>query len=315
MSCRDRAVGAVFGQREIMTPPRSERHHIAHRDTLQPSAHSLKKMKRVEPSGSTLRLNITGYYLLERLRTKKIPRSFAVGTKEVTVEQFLKYRSDFDYVKQHSREPDAPANNVNWVDAAAYCRWLSEQEKIPEDQMCYPPLDEIKLKTEPGVGFLLKVPDDYLTRTGYRLPTEAEWEYVCKAGTVTEHYFGQTGQLLDAHAWTASNSSVNGLPRLHPVGSLRPNAFGMFDILGNVMEFCQNRHDLENEAEFKVDDVEDQVDIKECIYSAARQLRGGDHLYHPSVSRASHRDNYGRPYSSRANPYFGFRIARTLPKE
>lgn len=251
----------------------------------------------------------------ERLRTKKIPRSFAVGTKEVTVEQFLKYRSDFEYVKQHSREPDAPANNVNWVDAAAYCRWLSEQENIPEDQMCYPPLDEIKLKTEPGVGFLLKVPDDYLSRTGYRLPTEAEWEYVCKAGTVTEHYFGQTGQLLDAHAWTASNSSANGLARLHPVGSLRPNAFGMFDILGNVMEFCQNRHDLENEAEFKIDDVEDQVDIKECIYSAPRQLRGGDHLYHPSVSRASHRDNYGRPYSSRANPFFGFRIARTLPKE
>ncbi len=251
----------------------------------------------------------------ERLRKKKIPRSFAVSTREVTVEQFLKYRSDFEYSKSDSREPDAPINNTNWVDAVAYCRWLSEQENIPEDQMCYPPLDEISLKTEQGMTELLKMPDNFLKRTGYRLPTEAEWEYICRAGTETAHYFGQTGALLDAHAWTASNSSIDGQVRLHPVGRLRPNAFGMFDMLGNVMEFCQTRHDAGNEAEFVTEDVEGEHNDDKCIWSAPRQLRGGAHLYHPSVARNSRRDEYGRPYSSRMNSFFGFRIARTLPDE
>lgn len=258
----------------------------------------------------------------ERLRTKKIPRSFAVATKEISVEQFQRFRADFDYAKYDSREPDAPVNNVDWVQAAVYCRWLSEQEKIPEDQMCFPPIDEICEVGRRDKPHLV-MPKDYLSRTGYRLPTEAEWEYVCRSGATTERYFGQSEQLLSKHAWTIRNAAVDGNVRLHPVGMLRPNDFGAFDMLGNVMEMCLTRHDLENdkrttpdkEHEFRVDDIEDPKDMAEGIGMAPRQLKGGAHLYQPSNARASHRDNYARPYSSRVNSFIGFRIARTLPAE
>lgn len=257
----------------------------------------------------------------ERLRTKKIPRSFAVATKEVTVEQFLRFQEDFRYQKSDSRRSDAPVNDVDWVQAAAYCRWLSEQEGIPEDQMCYPPIEDICMTAVKNP--MMTFPDNFLSKIGYRLPTEAEWEYVCKAGTTTERYFGQTDQLISQHAWTNRNSIVDSAVRLHPVGMLRPNDFGMFDILGNVMELCLTRHDLENdweqdpdkESEYRVDDTEDPIDVAEGVYSAARQLKGGSHLFEAYTARASHRDQYVRSYSSRPNPFIGFRVARTLPTE
>lgn len=257
----------------------------------------------------------------ERLRTKKIGRSFAVATKEVTVEQFLRFQADFRYQKSDSRRSDAPVNDVDWVQAAAYCRWLSEQEGIAEDQMCYPPIEDILMTASKKP--MMTFPDDFLSRTGYRLPTEAEWEYVCKAGTTTERYFGQTDQLISRHAWTNRNSIVDSAVRLHPVGTLRPNGLGMFDILGNVMELCLTRHDLESsgertpgkEGEFKVDDLEDPIDVANGVYSEARQLKGGSHLFEAYAARASHRDQYVRSYSSRPNPFIGFRVARTLPAD
>src|SRR5207245_10036651 len=81
----------------------------------------------------------------------------------------------------------------------------------------------------------MKLARNYLQRTGYRLPTEAELEYASRGGAVTSRFFGETAELLPRYAWYANNSEV----RVWPVGSLRPNDLGLFDVHGNVWTWCQ----------------------------------------------------------------------------
>ena len=99
---------------------------------------------------------------------------------------------------------------------------MSEQEGIVKEQWCYEPNE----KGEYGPG--MKAKDKYLELSGYRLPTEAEWEYACRAGTVTSRYYGLTDTLLAKYAWY----EANGQNRTWPVGSLKPNDFGLFDMHG-----------------------------------------------------------------------------------
>ena len=113
-----------------------------------------------------------------------------------------------------------------------YCNWLSEQEGLPKDQWCY-------LPNEAGAyAEGMTIPADVLERTGYRLPTEAEWEYACRAGAVTSRYYGHSIDLLDAYAWYQANSKEHAWT----CGSLLPNDLGLFDMLGNVFEWCQDQH-------------------------------------------------------------------------
>jgi hypothetical protein len=165
----------------------------------------------------------------EAQHPQRIGHSFAIAAREVTVGEYKRFQKDFQYRKQFSPDNDGPVNNVNWYDAVAYCRWLSEQEGIPESQMCYPPLGEIK----PG----LRLSGDHLTRSGYRLPTQAEWQYACRAGATTPRPFGRGTGLLGEYAWGLTNSHN----RLWPCGRLKPNDLGLFDMLGNAWEWCEDQ--------------------------------------------------------------------------
>ena len=175
-------------------------------------------------------------------------------------------------------------NNVSWFDAAAYCRWLSEQEGIPESQMCYPPLPQIK----PG----MRLADDCLKRTGYRLPTEIEWEYACRGGISASRPFGEGEQLLSQYAWYLNNSDDHAWA----VGMLKPNNYGLFDMLGNVMERC---HDGT------------PTDANSSIGEGTpTHVRGGE------FGAAPHNLRSARRHLNQASDEWasvGFRVARTLP--
>jgi formylglycine-generating enzyme required for sulfatase activity len=179
--------------------------------------------------------------------------------------------------------------------AAAYCNWLSEQEGIPKEQWCYERNKEGKFAEG------MKLAPDYLKRTGYRLPTEAEWEYACRAGAVTSRYYGESEELLGKYGWYVSNADN----RSWPVGSKKPNDLGLFDMHGNVWMWCQDRMKDYGLGQGVIDDNEDSL----LVDARERVLRGGAIVVRASLVRSACR--YGFVPSS-VGFYVGFRPARTF---
>jgi formylglycine-generating enzyme required for sulfatase activity len=132
------------------------------------------------------------------------------------------------------------------------------------------------------------------TNGGYRLPTEAEWEFACRAGTTAAYSVGDN--------LTKGDASING-DSTKAVGSYKPNAFGLYDMHGNVWEWCEDW-----KADYPAGAV---IDPKGAATGEYRILRGGRFGFGPSDSRSANRDNYGvTPDSSFADG--GFRLARSI---
>jgi formylglycine-generating enzyme required for sulfatase activity len=193
---------------------------------------------------------------------RPIDRVFAIADREVTLEQFRRFRPDHSQPQHVSMTPQCPAVVLTWFEAAAYCRWLDDQDHLPEGECCYPPIPEIKegMSVRPG----------YLKRTGHRLPTYAEWEYACRAGTRTTRPFGNRDQLVVEYVWCAQNSAR----QIRPVGKLKPNAFGLFDTLGNALEWCHES--VPHVDHNPTGDFEDPSPVDGGI---ARFLRGGAYIH------------------------------------
>jgi eukaryotic-like serine/threonine-protein kinase len=230
----------------------------------------------------------------ETQHKRRVGRTFAIAAKSVTVADYRRFNARYGIgeIEAHARTADSPVIGTNWCQAAAYCNWLSKEEGIPEEQWCY----EIK-------GNVVKLKEKYLSLSGYRLPTEAEMEYATRAGALTSRYYGETEELLPKYAWYNKNSQE----RTWPVGSLKPNDLGLFDVQGNVFTWCQERYKAYPIG--KGDEAEDQEDGLVVISTDSRVLRGGSFANQASSVRSARR-NVTVP-TNRDN-LFGFRPARTF---
>jgi len=250
----------------------------------------------VNGQGQTLVLVPPGEFATEddneKRVTVRVEHQFALAAREVMVTEFLRFRKDHPYDKQFAPTEDCPVNMVRWYEAAAYCNWLSKEEGIAEDQWCYVP----NAKGEYGEG--MKVKSNVLRLSGYRLPTGAEWELACRAGSVTSWSMGEAVDLLPKYAWHLANSPL----RSRPVGMLRPNDLGLFDLHGNDWEWCQNRVE-------RVSDMTDQQSEGRVDNYSSRSLRGGAFNNNQLYARSANR-NWSRPADRLTNG--GFRVARTF---
>lgn len=254
-----------------------------------------------------------------------IPRSFAIAGAEVTIAEFRRFldanpdvKRGFAYpgaparmaevLARFSPDDDGPAIAVTWYEAAMYCNWLSAREGLPPSERVYP------------AGVLadgMRLPVDYLRRSGYRLPTEAEWEFAARTNTTTARAFGSPDDLLPQYAWFARNPpktkhdpvDPNDPQRTARVGLLMPNDFGLFDLYGNVWEWTQDRVARHQAGQID-DDREDSV--LEVLDRDARTRRGGAFPYGAAMARSAARGTVNSlPTNRRDN--VGFRIARTIP--
>lgn len=177
----------------------------------------------------------------ERRTYVKIGRDYAIGTTEVTGDQFREFLQDKRYQAWKNANPrlrggakaivgDSPQTAVSWLVGVQYCQWLNEKEQIPEDQWCYSNVWEEN-------GELPVANPNYLDRTGYRFPTRNEWQWAASAANTEEAWhFGNNSKLSSMFEWTVENSARS----THPIASLRPNGFGLFDIGGNLSEWVDD---------------------------------------------------------------------------
>jgi serine/threonine-protein kinase len=234
-------------------------------------------------------------------RSQQPSYRFAIAATETALALYQEFdpqhasrRTDNKMLPQTN--PDAPADLISYYDAARFCNWLSRKEGIPEDQWCYVPgTAEGEWNLAPG----------YLARQGYRLPSVSEWEYAARAGTTTERFFGQSVVVRRDHAWHEENTRHQ--PRT--VGLLQPNDFGLFDMIGNVMEWCYNpnpRHPRGCDCQAK--------NGAECRKMRRQTMKGGGFDNAPGRQSVLEKDLA----SDSANPsqrwvFAGFRVVRRVP--
>jgi formylglycine-generating enzyme required for sulfatase activity len=176
---------------------------------------------------------------------------------------------------------------------------LSELAGLPKGQWVYPDI----IVPEDGIT----LPADYLHRTGYRLPTEAEWEFAARANTTGSRHFGDDDALLAKHAWFDGNTMRS---RAFPVAQLLPSQWGLFDMLGNVWEWTLDRRRPYPADGGMREDTEDLSALR-VSNDVARTRRGGSFSYESFTARSAHRGDVTY-FPNQTRDSVGFRVARTV---
>jgi formylglycine-generating enzyme required for sulfatase activity/tRNA A-37 threonylcarbamoyl transferase component Bud32 len=184
---------------------------------------------------------------------------------------------------------DFPVENLSWVDAIRFCNAMSRRDHL------------LPYYAEAGRLGRQDVRVSNLDGTGYRLPTEAEWEFACRAGTTTRYFFGDGPSALDGYAWHAGNSGS----MTHPVARKHPNALGLYDMYGNVWEWCWDWHLVDYYRNAPL------VDPQGPVQATTKVGHGGSWAHDPRGCRSATRD-YTAPV--RRDKNLGFRVARNQPR-
>ena len=198
-------------------------------------------------------------------RLIRFEKDYFLGRTEVTQAQWMEVMetrpwSGRDFIQERGYNP---AIYISWEDAVAFCEKLSEQDG-----------------------------------RNYRLPTEAEWEYACRAGTTTRYSFGDDESDLNLYAWWERNSFKREEKYAHRVATKKPNPWGLYDMHGNVLEWCQDWY-----LRYSLDPTnEDDIAMQRPEH---RVLRGGSWLIEAHRSRSANREYYEPRHRS---GYSGFRV-------
>jgi formylglycine-generating enzyme required for sulfatase activity len=227
----------------------------------------------------------------------RITRPFWLGRHEVTLGQFRQFAEHAEYKTEAEQDGNGgyglvngqwvqdprfvwngdlgfprtendPVVHVSWNDAISFCQWLSKRDGAIE----------------------------------FGLPTEAQWEFACRAGTTTPWYEGESNAQLAEYGWFDANS----VAQLHPVGQLRPNAFGLYDMHGNVWEWCRDWYAADYYGHSPRDNPTGLPN------GLGRVQRGGDWVYGRECCRSAYRQ-FGA--TSDRSISLGFRLAATWAEE
>lgn len=242
----------------------------------------------------------------------RLTRPFRIGATEVTVGQFRRFVDATRHVTETERfgggnsgqtdetapekrqalwhtpgyrvTDESPVTQITWNDMAAFCNWLSEREKRTASY-----------RFDEQHGYQLDA-----AANGYRLPTEAEWEYCCRAGTVTQYWFGNDRGQLAGFAWFEENADDVGA---QPVGGKPANPFGLHDMAGNVWERCQDWHDAKWYARSPLENPQGPAT------GGSKVVRGGAWHYFDLHCRSAYRNHY-KVISRTGNT--GFRVVQGM---
>jgi formylglycine-generating enzyme required for sulfatase activity len=210
---------------------------------------------------------------------------FLMDKFEVTHEMFAK--AQLPDPSHWQENPKTPVERVRWRDAKAYC---NERSRLEGLKPCY---------NEKTVEW-----DCDYSADGYRFPTEAEWEYAARAGTTLPYEFGALDK-VQQFAWVASN----GEQKTHPVGEKKPNAWGLFDMYGNVSEWCE---DVYSPTYYKESPAIDPTGPASPGHDVKRVMRGGNWNTGPDAARVTYREGQrtGNTDACFATDFCGFRCVR-----
>ena len=203
--------------------------------------------------------------------------NFYMGITEVTQAQYAALVPEYEV-----RFGNRPADYISWYDAVRFCNLLSEEEGF---QPVYNTADWTW--------------DD--NADGYRLPTESEWEYACRANSTTEYCNGNGTESLDSVGWYSGNSGG----RTHDVHTKNSNNYDIYDMHGNIWEWCWDRYGTYPEGP---PDNPHEDDGGASATGTNRVMRGGHFNYNATHCRSAYRNNNPPSYAS---SLYGFRLVRS----